>query len=150
MIRETCFRSFALAACTPALIVTACGDDSAQDPQTSPSVATTDANSGADSSHAPEPTEKIDTERTFGSASFRADVWADNWFALYVNGELVGEDSVPITTETITFDATYPLTIAIEAKDFKERISQKEESLEKIRNEYSSSEEEEGTTESSD
>ena len=37
-----------------------------------------------------------------------------------------------------------------EAKDFKERISQKEKSLEKIRNEYSSSEEEEGTTESSD
>ena len=37
-----------------------------------------------------------------------------------------------------------------EAKDFKERISQKEESLEKIRNEYSSSEEKEGTTESSD
>ena len=121
MIRETRFRSFALAACTLALIVTACGDDSAQDPQTSPSVATTDANSGANSSHAPEPTEKTDTERTFGSASFRADVWADNWFALYVNGELVGEDSVPITTErsfnaeTITFDATYPLTIAIEA-----------------------------------
>ena len=66
---------------------------------------------------------KKDTERTFGSASFRADVWADNWFALYVNGELVGEDSVPITTETITFDATYPLTIAIEAKDFKETDS---------------------------
>ena len=40
---------------------------------------------------------------------------------MYVNGELVGEDSVTITTErsfnaeTITFDATYPLTIAIEA-----------------------------------
>ena len=60
---------------------------------------------------------------------FKAEVWADNWFALYVNGELVGEDSVPITTErsfnaeTITFTATYPLTIAIEAKDFKETDS---------------------------
>ena len=56
-------------------------------------------------------------------------MWADNWFALYVNGELVGEDSTPITTErsfnaeTITFTATYPLTIAIEAKDFKETDS---------------------------
>ena len=30
---------------------------------------------------------------------------------------------MPITTETITFDATYPLTIAIEAKDFKETDS---------------------------
>lgn len=60
---------------------------------------------------------------------FKAEVWADNWFALYVNGELVGEDSVPITTErsfnaeTITFTATYPLTVAIEAKDFKETDS---------------------------
>jgi hypothetical protein len=56
-------------------------------------------------------------------------VWADNWFALYVNGELVGEGSVPITTErsfnaeTFTFEASYPLTIAIEVKDFKETDS---------------------------
>ena len=60
---------------------------------------------------------------------FKAEVWADNWFALYVNGELVGEDSVSITTErsfnaeTIVFSAAYPLTIAIEAKDFKETDS---------------------------
>ena len=57
------------------------------------------------------------------------EVWADNWFATYANGELVGEDSVPITTErsfnaeTFSFDAGYPLTIAIEAKDFKETDS---------------------------
>ena len=63
------------------------------------------------------------------SSEFKAEVWADNWFALYVNGELVGEDSTPITTErsfnaeTITFTAAYPLTIAIEAKDFKETDS---------------------------
>ncbi len=63
------------------------------------------------------------------ASEFKAEVWADNWFALYVNGELVGEDSTPITTErsfnaeTITFTATYPLTIAIEAKDFKETDS---------------------------
>ena len=48
------------------------------------------------------------------ASEFVAEVWADNWFALYVNGELVGEDSTPITTErsfnaeTITFTATYP------------------------------------------
>jgi hypothetical protein len=53
------------------------------------------------------------------SSSFTAEVWADNWFSLYVNGTLVGEDSVPITTErsfnaeTITFNATYPLSIAM-------------------------------------
>ena len=58
-----------------------------------------------------------------------AEVWADNWFSLSVNGVLVGEDSVPITTErsfnaeTISFEASYPLTIAVEAKDFKETDS---------------------------
>ena len=63
------------------------------------------------------------------TSEFKAEVWADNWFALYVNGELVGEDSTPITTErsfnaeTSTFTAAYPLTIAIEAKDFKETDS---------------------------
>lgn len=57
---------------------------------------------------------------------FTAQVWADNWFALYANGKLVGEDPVPITTErsfnaeTVSFDATYPLTIAMVTKDFKE------------------------------
>ena len=58
--------------------------------------------------------------------SFQAEVWADNWFALYVNGKKIGEDSVPITTERsfnsekIEFTATYPLTIGIIAKDFVE------------------------------
>ena len=63
------------------------------------------------------------------TSTFVAEVWADNWFALYVDGELVGEDSVPIATErsfnadTITFEASYPFTVAIEAKDFKETDS---------------------------
>ncbi|TDT18175.1 hypothetical protein BDK89_3792 [Ilumatobacter fluminis] len=63
------------------------------------------------------------------TATFRIEVWADNWAAVYVDGELVGEDSVPITTErsfnseTFTFEASYPFTIAIEAKDFKETDS---------------------------
>ena len=63
------------------------------------------------------------------SSTFTAEVWADNWFSLYVNGELVGEDSVSITTErsfnaeTITFEATYPLTIAMVTKDFNETDS---------------------------
>ena len=67
--------------------------------------------------------------RQDGTTEFAAEVWADNWFALYVNGKLVGEDSTPITTErsfnaeTITFTASYPLTVAIEAKDFKETDS---------------------------
>lgn len=54
------------------------------------------------------------------------EVWVDNWFEMYVNGDRILEDSVPITTErsfnaeTATFKAKLPLTIAIMAKDFKE------------------------------
>jgi len=63
------------------------------------------------------------------SVTFQAEVWADNWFALYVNGKKVGEDSTPITTEKsfnsekIKFTATYPLTIGVFAKDFTENAS---------------------------
>ncbi len=63
------------------------------------------------------------------TSSFTAEVWADNWFALYVNGKKVGQDSVPITTERsfnserITFTASYPLTIGILGKDFTENAS---------------------------
>ena len=59
-------------------------------------------------------------------SSFTAEVWADNWFSLYINGKLVGEDSVSITTEKsfnserITFTASYPFTIAMVTKDFKQ------------------------------
>ncbi|MGD1887680.1 MAG: PEBP family protein [Cohaesibacteraceae bacterium] len=55
-----------------------------------------------------------------------ADVWADNWFAMYVNGEQVMEDSVPITTErsfnaeSRTFQVSLPAQIAIVAMDIRE------------------------------
>ncbi len=61
--------------------------------------------------------------------SFTAEIWADNWFAMYVNGKKVGEDSVPFATEksfnseVISFKATYPLTIGIVARDFYENES---------------------------
>ena len=63
------------------------------------------------------------------TSTFTAEVWADNWFALYANGKKVGEDSVPITTErsfnsaTITFTASYPLTIGLMSKDYTENAS---------------------------
>ena len=63
------------------------------------------------------------------SATYEIEVWADNWMAVYVDGVLIGEDSVPITTErsfnaeTFTFEASAPFTLAIEAKDFKETDS---------------------------
>lgn len=61
--------------------------------------------------------------------SFQAEVWADNWFSLYVNGKKVGEDSIPFETERsfnseiISFKASYPLTIGIIARDFVENSS---------------------------
>lgn len=54
------------------------------------------------------------------------EVWADNWFQLFVEGREVLTDSVPITTErsfnaeTATFDVSLPAQIAFIAKDFKE------------------------------
>ena len=63
------------------------------------------------------------------SRTLTAEIWVDNWFEMYADGEKVLEDSVPITTErsfnaeTVTFTAELPLTIAIVAKDFKENDS---------------------------
>jgi len=63
------------------------------------------------------------------TSNFQAEVWVDNWFALYINGKKVGEDSVPITTERsfnsekIKFTASYPFTVGIYAKDFTENLS---------------------------
>ena len=56
--------------------------------------------------------------------TFRAEVWADNWFALYLGDVKIGEDSVPITTErsfnseTFTFDGAYPLQLRAVSKDY--------------------------------
>lgn len=58
--------------------------------------------------------------------TFTADVWADNWFSLHVNGAEVAQDSVPITTErsfnaeSFSFEAERPFTLGLIAKDFKE------------------------------
>lgn len=64
---------------------------------------------------------------TLGSAeTFSADVWADNWFEMRINGAQVAEDSVPITTErsfnseSFEFQAERPFVIGLVAKDFKE------------------------------
>lgn len=63
------------------------------------------------------------------STVFSADIWADNWFALYVNGVKVAQDPVPITTTksfnkvSVTFTARYPLSVALIAKDYTENQS---------------------------
>jgi hypothetical protein len=58
--------------------------------------------------------------------TYSADVWADNWFEMRVDGVQVAEDSVSITTErsfnaeSFTFDAEPPFVVGVVAKDFKE------------------------------
>ena len=48
------------------------------------------------------------------------DVYADNWFAMFINGELVAVDSIKFTPHNVqSFDILpdYPMTIAVIAKD---------------------------------
>lgn len=60
------------------------------------------------------------------SQTIKAQVWADNWFELYVDGKVVKTDSVPITTErsfnaeVFSFEATLPVQLAVRVMDFKE------------------------------
>lgn len=66
---------------------------------------------------------------TAAAETFTADVWADNWFAMHIDGVPVAEDSVPITTErsfnaeSFRFEAQRPFVIGLIAKDFKENDS---------------------------
>ena len=58
--------------------------------------------------------------------TFFAEVWADNWFEMRIDGTQVAEDSVPITTErsfnaeSFEFEAERPYVIGLVAKDFRE------------------------------
>ena len=51
--------------------------------------------------------------------TFQADVWADNWFEMRINGETVAEDSVPASTErsfnaeSFSFDADRPFVLSL-------------------------------------
>lgn len=50
----------------------------------------------------------------------RANIYADNWFVLYVNGKLVAVDSIdfiPHNVITVDMLPAYPMTIAVMAKD---------------------------------
>jgi hypothetical protein len=66
---------------------------------------------------------------TLSAEAFSADVWADNWFEMRIDGVQVAEDSVPITTErsfnaeSFAFEADRPFVIGLVAKDFKENDS---------------------------
>ncbi|MBU6239193.1 MAG: hypothetical protein KGQ51_15340 [Planctomycetes bacterium] len=54
------------------------------------------------------------------SDTVKANMYADNWFILYINGELVAVDSisfVPHNVISVDMLPTYPMTIAVLAKD---------------------------------
>ena len=65
------------------------------------------------------------TTTTAVASSLKGEVWADNWFQLYVGNTLTATDSVPITTErsfnseTFNFTATYPFDLNFIIKDYK-------------------------------
>ncbi len=58
--------------------------------------------------------------------TIKADVWADNWFAMYLETTLIKEDSVAYNTEksfnseSFEFTAELPAQINVIVKDFKE------------------------------
>lgn len=54
------------------------------------------------------------------SDTIKANVYADNWFVMYINGELVAVDSIkfiPHNVVSVDILPTYPMTIAVMAKD---------------------------------
>lgn len=123
-----------------ALVLVACGDSDTDDDASAVTVAAEATTSSAVAEAAPTvddadgdtdeaPSSTADDSGTSGSATYEVEVWADNWMAVYVDGVLIGEDSVSITTErsfnaeTFAFDATAPFVLGIEAKDFKETDS---------------------------
>ena len=60
------------------------------------------------------------TRKPVLSDTLQATVYADNWFSLYINGELVAVDSIafmPHNIVTVDLLPTYPMTLAVVAKD---------------------------------
>ena len=62
-------------------------------------------------------------------STINADVWADNWYALYLGADLIKTDSVPYNTErsfnadSFAFEAARPAQFNLIVKDFKENDS---------------------------
>ncbi len=58
--------------------------------------------------------------------TIKAQIWVDNWFALYSGNTLIKEDSVPyntersFNTESFTFSTTLPAQLSVIMKDFKQ------------------------------
>jgi len=63
------------------------------------------------------------------AVDIKADIYVDNWFALYQEGELIKEDSVPFktersfNTESFTFSTELPAQFSIIIRDYYENDS---------------------------
>lgn len=70
-----------------------------------------------------------DAEESANVRDIDVDVWADNWFALYLEGELLAEDPVQYNTErsfnaeSFSFSTELPAYFSLIIKDFKETDS---------------------------
>ena len=70
------------------------------------------------------PAEAFGANATPAAQTIIAEVWSDNWFALYVDETLVKEDSVSITTErsfdseVFSFAATNPIHLSDVLNDY--------------------------------
>lgn len=64
-----------------------------------------------------------------GDVTIQADVWADNWFSVYLGDQLLLEDSVSIKTErsfnaeSFSFRSDYPIVLNFVVRDFMENDS---------------------------
>ncbi len=75
---------------------------------------------GAAVSTAAPPTPTRGVRKPSIADTVRANIYADNWFVLYVNGKLVAVDSIdfiPHNVITVDILPAYPMTIAVMAKD---------------------------------
>lgn len=118
----TRFRALAALLFVAALALSACGDSDDPPVTTEPTAPSEDS----DATVAATTSAAATTVATASAEpqTFILQAWSDNWFAAYVNGDLIGEDSVPITTErsfnseTFTFEAVIPFTLAVITRDF--------------------------------
>ena len=56
--------------------------------------------------------------------TLRVNVYADNWFVLYINGKLTAVDPIPFTPHNVVsvdILPEYPMTIAVMARDNADR-----------------------------
>jgi len=102
----------------------ACEDSGSAAPAASDAAANPDSAGAPDTSIAQDASAEDTTPTDSRSVTYRGEVWADNWSAMYVGDTLVMEDSVSIDTErsfnaeVFTFEATPPFVLNVVMKDY--------------------------------